>query len=416
MSTTCETDVTILGAGSAGLFLAHYLLSEGARCALIGENPNAGYASTRNQGWLQSGAFYAAVKRPLTAEACWEGYGKILDSYPGAVQTAVDGYALFRTETALAKAMGRCSEVGITLEDLPDTEAHRVQAEIPLLQGSPFQSIALTADHPVDTHELLTSLSSDVAKAGAHCFECSHMDAVSCTYHNDSWSTAIEKKSVAISSQALVLACGAYIPRALRRFAPELRTHPPLLKATILVLHSSESMLSSSILMIPGVAHAPTVVPFYDSEGQQAGVNIFATSTVIDDVSDTGLPSDTTDVHATRLQRFFPGLLDIVSSHLIKAHFYTCQIPQDTRRLEWYIDECRLALLYPGKFTASPVAAEKCAQHILKDCRLPRPAYSSLDTTAVGNPCFSTAKQLYFSEPKYALEKDINSGLLIFEE
>ena len=51
-------DVVIVGAGAAGLWTANSLVAAGARVLVVHAPHVEGYSSTRNQGWLHSGALY----------------------------------------------------------------------------------------------------------------------------------------------------------------------------------------------------------------------------------------------------------------------------------------------------------------------------------------------------------------------
>ena len=57
--------MAIMGSGAAGLWLAHELTRRGYSVAVLDRQPFCGFASTRNQGWLQSGALYAAYGSTL---------------------------------------------------------------------------------------------------------------------------------------------------------------------------------------------------------------------------------------------------------------------------------------------------------------------------------------------------------------
>src|SRR5919197_100869 len=71
-----EFDLIILGAGCAARSLAALTIAKGYRCAVIDHSPASGYASIRNQGWLHSGALFAAIGSAFAdeiIEACRQG-------------------------------------------------------------------------------------------------------------------------------------------------------------------------------------------------------------------------------------------------------------------------------------------------------------------------------------------------------
>ena len=66
-------DVVIVGAGAAGLWTALRLTEAGARVLVLHAPHRDGYSSTRNQGWLHSGALYAVFRAPGVTRECIAG-------------------------------------------------------------------------------------------------------------------------------------------------------------------------------------------------------------------------------------------------------------------------------------------------------------------------------------------------------
>lgn len=109
-----KVETIILGGGCAGLWLAYELSARGLSCVVIdGEHgPGdgfAGYASTRNQGWLQSGALYVALGQLDTALECMRGYEINREFAPEAVQDDFLSYLLFATEAEQLDVVERCT-------------------------------------------------------------------------------------------------------------------------------------------------------------------------------------------------------------------------------------------------------------------------------------------------------------------
>src|ERR1700720_4413859 len=99
MQTSERTRVVVIGGGCAGWFAADELTHRGIHCIVIDTNPPAAFASTRNQGWLQSGAFYAAMQDDIaTARFRREGFHLIRSRYPNVIRNDIPGYFLLRSE------------------------------------------------------------------------------------------------------------------------------------------------------------------------------------------------------------------------------------------------------------------------------------------------------------------------------
>jgi glycerol-3-phosphate dehydrogenase len=77
--TTGRFDVIVVGAGAAGLWTAHRLTGAGARVLVLHAPHRDGYSSTRNQGWLHSGALYAVFRAPGVTRECIAGSRIVLD-------------------------------------------------------------------------------------------------------------------------------------------------------------------------------------------------------------------------------------------------------------------------------------------------------------------------------------------------
>src|SRR5262245_18370680 len=94
-----KVDFTIIGGGCAGLFTAREIVKRDYSCAVFDRSPYSQFSSTRNQGWLQSGALYAIVKQFDVAEECAAACRIIKELYPEAIRDEVHAYFLFDEET-----------------------------------------------------------------------------------------------------------------------------------------------------------------------------------------------------------------------------------------------------------------------------------------------------------------------------
>src|SRR5437870_1580791 len=92
-------DVVISGAGVAGLWLACKLARLGFFILLLEKGPTlAGYASTRNEGWLHRGTYHAAaipgrdIALRVARQTC-NGFDQTIGFAPEAVEEASQTFA-----------------------------------------------------------------------------------------------------------------------------------------------------------------------------------------------------------------------------------------------------------------------------------------------------------------------------------
>lgn len=90
--------VLIIGGGCAGWLVALKLVQRGISCMIVDTNPGCAYASTRNQGWLHSGAYYAIHDDIVVAQACGSGYHYIEHFYPDTIHEQTRCYFLFKSQ------------------------------------------------------------------------------------------------------------------------------------------------------------------------------------------------------------------------------------------------------------------------------------------------------------------------------
>ncbi|MFE9219767.1 FAD-dependent oxidoreductase [Streptomyces lavendulae] len=410
-----DIDCVILGAGCAGLFMAEALSSKGATCLVIDDAP-AAHASTKNQGWLQTGAFYASINKPLAAQECWAGYNELTDRFPEAIHKQVRAYALFTTKTSLNKLIERCTLTGIPIDDISDADTADIQNDCPLLKGTTFEYIAALHDHPFNSAALLTELASELDGNLVSFWSSSSPIPPVCRFTHSGWEVSLPGKEQ-IHAVSLVLACGAYSGHAIGRILPELQTRPLINKAVILTLSCSGPPISSCILTAPLTVYPagryPAIVPFFNKEGTSIiGANVYLEEKLASHARNSALPRPVSD-YANQLQGFFPGLVNFVGmeDREVKAHFYVCHALQDSYRIEWHVPERNLTVFSPGRFTASPVAAQKCAETILRDVSSRAPRHAKMPTPSDE---LEIPVQPYFDTPSYRL--DVLNDFLIFDE
>ncbi len=127
-------DVTVAGAGVAGLMLTKKLSDLGIRTALIENEPKlAGGPSTRNEGWLHRGTYHATSisdreNAIQVARRCIYGHEQIKGFAPEAVEDMdLASFALVRNPENVDEIISRWEEAGVLhrrvlLKDLAELE------------------------------------------------------------------------------------------------------------------------------------------------------------------------------------------------------------------------------------------------------------------------------------------------------
>ena len=159
-----EKDVLIVGGGSSGLWLSHELSRLRYRTAVIEHGPFGGFASQRNQGWLHSGALYAAVMNE----------GRNVDLGDGLKELAKEclksSQHLTRfTSRHCKRSVNQKSECMFLYEDIaasdlaidalrscrltPSVFGRGLDLLEPVLAGSPVRRALVTSDTPMDCHK-----------------------------------------------------------------------------------------------------------------------------------------------------------------------------------------------------------------------------------------------------------------------
>ncbi|MFD9604227.1 NAD(P)/FAD-dependent oxidoreductase [Streptomyces sp. NPDC059970] len=367
-----EQDVVIVGSGCTGIFLAQEIAHHGLRCLVLHERPAAKFSSTRNQGWLQSGALYACIGDRKAAAECRAGHQYVSEAYPEVVHSDIPSYFLFNTKDELDSALARCAKDSLDVRKLSASERRGMCEKNPILSRMPHPDyVAATRDRPADTHLLLQKVAASAMRKGVRYCEVDSVADINALKEPGGWRVGLQADGVEITCKCLVLACGVYINKMLAGILDDGHPALPLTKIPVLILKSDATRVSNSSLIMP-FKGAPNVVPF--RRGQEYGVSVclMGKDVEIKTADDDGLPSWANEVHAKALEDFLPGMKKLVTDHRVTAHFYVCQkIRTGTRgsfleyQEDWPDGDRRLLVtFYPGKFTSSPVSAQRCAREI----------------------------------------------------
>ncbi|MFD9978180.1 NAD(P)/FAD-dependent oxidoreductase [Streptomyces sp. NPDC059017] len=367
-----EQDVVIVGSGCTGIFLAQEIAQHGLRCLVLHERPAAKFSSTRNQGWLQSGALYACIGDRQAAAECRAGHQHISETYPEVVHSDVPSYFLFNTEDRLDSALMRCGQDSLEMRKLSASERIGMCEKNPILSRMPHPDyIAATRDRPVDTRLLLEKVAVVAMKRGVSLHEVDSAADIDVAKKPGGWRVKLRTDSAEISTRCLVLACGAYINTMLDGILEDEHPSLPLTKIPVLILKSGTTPVSNSSLIMP-IKGAPNIVPFRRGRENGVSVCLMGRDVEIETADDDELPDWAYEVHAKMLEDFLPGMKALVTDHVVTAHFYVCQkVRTGTRgsfleyQEDWPDGDRRLLVaFYPGKFTSSPVSAHRCAKEI----------------------------------------------------
>lgn len=360
-------DVIVVGGGCAGLWLSHELNARHVSCIVIDEQPFSQYSSTRNQGWLQSGALYAVLGQYDVARDCQRGYDALKEFAPDSLHPPVNSFLLFRTSEEQHDASAACQQLGLPSRTV---SVETVSAQESILRGSPLQHALEVTDCPVDTNLLLNKLVAVAGERGVRFQPVPSVHSISIERQSDRWTVRLPDAGM-IQAPLLVLACGSYIPRLLQRLKPGREVELKITKISVLVLRGS---IATSILVTPLEDHAPNLVPF--KRGQETGVTVCLVNgdVEITDPEDFDVPLEDRRKFVENLAFFYPG----VGQHLseqgpLSAHVYACHKLQ-VKNLGRASSEFRrrtlidygdgLISFYPGKFTAAPVGAAECARQL----------------------------------------------------
>ncbi len=391
-----------------GWTLAVELTKRGILCKIIDIDPPGGYASTGNQSWMQSGALYLAKQVPdeVTAEACRAGYHSMMGHSRDLIQHTVACYFLFHYQEQCQSVIDRCRAFSI------DARAVSIE-EIsgPLLKGSDLRYATRVPDHPFNNSQLLRSIAQQACTGGAQFYPVASLETIEIKRNGSNLLVSLETTEQ-IECKGIILACGAMIPAMLERLLPGQGAGFMLTKNPVLALRSDIS-IARSMLIPPREPGAPHLVPFDIDEGNGVSVCIPGTEVFITDYRDRDLYPEHLKEFISSLSNFYSGIKTLAAEHTILAHVYYCQKlhlqeefdkNQSGRRtidLSYALEPGapnNIYALYPGKATAAPILAERCAQKLVKEIEGLQVDFNRPRTVTP-----TIAKQRYCDEAEYRL-------------
>lgn len=168
---TRNYDVIVFGGGVSGLMTTAKLSKLGLRVLLVEKERTFAFGpSTRNAGWLHSGAYQAGTiadrKRAVNvARHCAYGYGQIARNYPEAIQSyGIPSHVLVRDDRRVLELVSRWQEAGIECTPISLKQARHSHP------GAAMDRVAAvfeSKDVTIDTRLLYRRILQDAMSSGA---------------------------------------------------------------------------------------------------------------------------------------------------------------------------------------------------------------------------------------------------------
>ena len=407
-----DCDVAIIGSGCAGLWLAFELSALDYMVVIVEHGDLAGYASTGNQSWLHSGAFYAVVEgvnkirgssksRGLhaIAQKCRSASEELRSFCPIAFEKYRDCLYIFEDLEEAQSARDQVNAEGLKCT-LIKTGLEKIE---PLLGRSLHKYYGLlTPDKAFNSEQFLSYLANLVSQRGVRFQRTAPITKLHLEKHEDRWRISDNANPV-VRSKLLILASGAAMPDMLSRANPPINIEIPLQKSLVGVVHKR---LCDRILSIRSEgAHGLSLAPFRDG----TTVNLGAVDQPSVGSRDLNLAPEFSERLAETLKEYIPAALPC------NIHFYGCQKVNNTEetshplsqfggRHYWWFEPAKgLYCFYPGKFTLARMAAQ---EFISKNIAVRGELKAQ---GSKGDPP-TVSKRPYFSRPSHRI--DLGGNLL----
>jgi glycine/D-amino acid oxidase-like deaminating enzyme len=156
--------IVIVGGGIAGLATAVRLAKGGLPVTLFEASDLGSAASTRNQGWLHSGGYFA-LDAPAYAKACFASLEETLRFCPDCPEPHISSmaYLFARPDTLVKPWTDAWTAAGIPWQELP---VEKVRAELPGLDAARVQHAFQLPDRAIRQQVLLEHLAATAQNSG----------------------------------------------------------------------------------------------------------------------------------------------------------------------------------------------------------------------------------------------------------
>lgn len=354
-------DVVIIGAGAAGLWTAKRLVAAGARVLVVHAPHAEGYSSTRNQGWLHSGALYAVFHAPGVTRECIAGSRFILDFAERHDRTLIADaefcYVLGSPQQAEA-AVVACREAGI------DARPGGTRPQVQRLFARPAWTVTVP-DRAVDSTRLLRILASQVVTGGACAAAVPSLLGLRLCRAGDAWH--ITAGDLSASAPSVVIAAGTLTPSLLTAAAAANGFHTDMaFEVTQTTVLGIPGLIVPAVVCIGG---GPHLIPHRTAEACGATLCVpFDNQPARPESAHCPPDSAARNRVLECVREHTPGLAATIESR--RTLWYSCQklIPAGAAgRPDWrhsVLAEAAPGLwaAYAGKFTTAPVLADRAAQ------------------------------------------------------
>jgi glycine/D-amino acid oxidase-like deaminating enzyme len=354
-------DIVIVGAGAAGLWTARRLTEAGARVLVLHAPHRDGYSSTRNQGWLHSGALYAVFRAPGVTGECIAGSRIVLDFAGRHDRSLIAGaefcYVLGSAQQADA-AVAACREAGI------DARPRGSHPQLRGLFARPAWPVTVP-DRAVDASRLLRVLARQAIAGGACAAAVPSLLCVRLRRAGDAWH--LTAGGLAASAPSVLIAAGTLTPSMLASAAAANG-----FQAAMVFEVTQTTVLGIPGLILPAVVcigGGPHLIPHRTAEARGATLCVpFDNQPALPESAHCPPDAAARDRVLANVREHAPGLAAMIEAR--RTFWYSCQklIPAGAAsRPDWrhsVLAEAAPGLwaAYAGKFTTAPLLADRAAR------------------------------------------------------
>lgn len=378
-----QYDLAVFGGGVSALWLTRFAAQRNLRVCIMVEGVLGGYASSGNQGWLHSGALYAAYGSSALVGPCRDGMrdiGKLAAEHMRSF-TSADNASLYGVGSVEERneVLRRLVRAGVSADPVPSGAAERLS---PLADGR--RHYVISSDAPIDTVAVLNALWTDARRRGADFVDLVDLAETSCLRAAGGWSITVASGQ-RLQARAVVLALGGATPEFAARMGYSAVPAVVRTVSRVLVVH----IPVPPVIVVSLRRVGPHAVPVL-THGTSPRFTVCLPFD--NDRTPTGyLPVDVADVtkmlaHCPELLQPLRTLLQRQGSDGVPLGLYSCEKVQGAEdkpgtpasraaRIHELASDC--LCLYAGKFTTASLAAKACLEQLIRGGLVPQVTLSA---------------------------------------